>query len=206
MKNLIVAASIASVLTLSGCGLKPMIVKEANQEPINGFDVSVTNIEKISAQKINLTFTKDKDGVNDGFPWHEVEQEVKEKLTSKGIVLSPDGRPVNVELKKFEALGSNHAQVKIARTSGMGAAIGQLGGSLAQVVLADQVDRKLAKDKAESQEGDGKHFVADVAFTVKSNNYESEVQLTALQAIYSYVSNAKRITAHAISEFFTKTN
>ncbi|GAB6071514.1 hypothetical protein JCM30760_26120 [Thiomicrorhabdus hydrogeniphila] len=202
MKKFITALSIASVLTLSGCGTSPMIVKEADNKIINGFDISITNLDKITDRKINLTFVKDKDGEIEDFPWDKVEEGVRNKLTEKGVILTPEGRSVTVELNKFRGLGSQYATLRIARGYVPGGVVSSLGGSVAQDVAVRAVDRKIAKDKVSGDTGDGKNFVADLAFTVKSTGYESKVGMSGVEALYGYVSNAKVFTIQAISEFF----
>lgn len=203
MKKLFTALFVASTLTISGCGLSPMIVENPDGRLINGFDVNASNINKITDQHIHLIFQIDPNGEIESFPWKQVENEVKEKILAKGVQLSQTGRPVTITLKKFKAWGSEYATVKIARGNLLSGTVLTAGGSAAQAFAANTIDQKIAKDKVHNSTGDGKHFVPEIEFQIESENYSSNVNMMMEEAIYSYVSATQTVTTQAISEFFT---
>ncbi len=206
MKKLITALSIVAVITLSGCSTSPIITKDNKTDIRNGYHVDVSNYEKIADKNINLAF-KVADGADIGeFYWKETQEDVIDNLQSKGIKLTPEGRPVTVILNGFTAWGSSHAQTKLYQAPQSGSMIvGSLGGSVAQAVLANTVERYADKKLNPKEKDDGKTFVPEVVFSIVSDNYESTVGMKSDIAFSNYISMTKKLTAQAISEFFTGT-
>ncbi len=204
MKKLITALSIASVITLSGCQVNPVIDPSSDANGVDGYDVSVDNYDKITNKVINLKFAVNPMGEIEEFPWDEVEADVIEILKDKGVKLSSEGRPVTITLEKFVGHGS-HTATRGTPTRGhnLGGIVGSLGGSLVQDVVVRAVDRKLTRDAQELEKDDGRNYVPEIGFKVESTNFEANVNLHGQVAFYSYIHGSKRVVRKAIAEYFT---
>lgn len=206
MKKLITALSIASVITLSGCKVNPVIEPSSAEKGVAGYDVSVDNYNKISDKNINLKFAVNPMGEIEEFPWGEVEAKVIETLKEKGVNITPEGRPVTVTLEKFVGRGSHTASRKIARGSNLGGIVGSVGSSVLQAIAVHEIDRKIAKDSVEkATSGNGTQFVPAIGFKVESSNFEANVSLDGQEAWSGYVDATVNIAYQAISEYFTPT-
>jgi hypothetical protein len=203
MKKLITALSIASVITLSGCQVNPVIDPSSDAKGVGGYDVSVDNYNKISDKNINLKFAVNPMGEIEEFPWSEVEAEVIESLKEKGVNITSEGRPVTVTLEKFVAHGSHTASRKMALGNNLGGIVGSLGGSVLQAVAVNEVDRKIAKDSIKREKGNGTQFVPEIGFKVESTNFEANVNLSGQEAWSGYVDATVNIAYQAIAEYFT---
>lgn len=205
MKIIITILALAGVITLSGCSTSPMIQEGSTEEYINGYSVDISNYEKIPNKNVNIQFKVAEDSDIGEFRWEEVQEDVLSHLKDKGVNVTEDGRPVTVTLDHFIAWGSNHAEMKIARGYLPTGSLLGVGLSIVQDIAIRAVDRKVAMDKAMEDSGDGKHFVADVQFSIDSGDYSTTLSMVSAEAIYSYLDASKKLTAQAISEFFTGT-
>lgn len=205
MRILIFFACLATLVSLTGCATSPMITPDGKTKTPNGYHVNVSNYEKIHDKNINLEF-KVADGADIGeFYWKETQEDVIDRIQSKGIKLTPEGRTVTVYINGFTVWGSSHAQTKTSIAPQAGGIVGSLGGSIIQGVLANTAERQLDKKLNPGTEDNGKNFVPEVSFSIVSDDYESTVGMKSDIAFVNYISMTKKLTAQAISEFFTGT-
>ncbi|MDY0135619.1 MAG: hypothetical protein RBS36_00480 [Thiomicrospira sp.] len=90
--------------------------------------------------------------------------------------------------------------------SGMGylahgrvAQIANVGANLAERTASEIAT---AKDKEEGKDGDGRNFVPEVIFTIKSPTTESTVLLRSLGPMTNYLMTSRQFTADAMQDFF----
>jgi hypothetical protein len=207
MKKLLTLFALSSVLLLNGCTTHQYI-KEENNKGYAGFAyIEFTSAELIPDKNINLTF-ETAPGVDTGeFRWKDVQDDVKEKLAGKGITLSENGTPVTITLDSWVLHGSYYYSGYRRGTalSGVAGAIPGLG-LLANVGanLAERTASEIAtaKDKDEGKDGDGRNFVPEVRFTIKSPVTESSVLLRASGPMANYLMISRQFTADAMQDFF----
>ncbi len=205
MKALFVVMAVA--LFASGCTSNQYIKEENNKGYAGLVYVEFTSSERIVDKNINLSFDV-APGVDVGdFRWKGVQDDVKAKLESKGITLSEAGTPVTVTLDSWVAHGNYYYTGYRKSTVLSGAASGVPGIGLLANIGANIAERAAseaatAKDKAEGKDGDGKSFVPEVRFTIKSPNTESSVLLRSSAPMSNYLMISRQFTRDAIQDFF----
>jgi hypothetical protein len=203
MKKIFSIVALVGSVALTGCSTSPMLVENSKTDMRNGFHIKVSNYEKISDKKINLTF-KVAEGADIGeFDWKETQEDVIDNLQSKGVELASDGRDVTIALDGYNALGSSRAGTKrhVAPQSGSIIA-GTLGGSVLLAVAANTIERGIDKAAYDETKDDGENFVAQVMFTVSSKGYTSNVSMICDEAFPGAAYNAEIRTTQIMSEFF----
>ena len=202
-KLLLIALPLFFAFSLQGCYyVQNMVVKEASNKPINGFDIEISNYNKITDKKINLSFTLDENSDIGEFPWVETQNKIKQHLKDKGVILSSEGRPVTVTLNSFSIKGSNYAKYKPTNSNISAFAVTSLGGTLLEAVAVGMAERKITKLTKDKTKGDGRNFVPDLKLTIKSNDYETILKMSSVVAMGNYFAHPSKISASAISEFF----
>lgn len=210
MKFIKLVILLSSVMLTACAG--PFIKDENNGKPVGAYVVNFTSSEKIYDKKINLNFKLAENANIGEFDWKDVQEDIVENLTSKGVVLSDDGRPVTVVLNGFKAWGSNYYKHRsgyanngiasgISDALGVGIVGRAVSGVAEGAITADAQNEE--REKLGRDSGDGTNFVPEVDFTIESDNgFKSNVNLIARGAFVNYLSTTEGVTVDAVSEFF----
>ena len=201
-KLLLIALPLFFAFSLQGCGLQKMVVKDASNKPINGFDIEISNYNKITDKKINLSFTLDENSDIGEFPWVETQNKIKQHLKNKGVILSSEGRPVTITLNSFSIKGSNYAKSKPTNNNILASSVTSLGGTLLEAVAVGMAERKITKLTEDKTKGDGRNFVPALKLTIQSNDYKTTLKMSFIGAISNYFAFSSKVSASAMSEFF----
>lgn len=191
---------------VSGCGITPILIDKEHQgvRQQGGFVVQATSDEKIPDQKINLVFKVEKDAEG-ALEWDEVTQDVKSLLVNQGVKLDPTGKEVSIVFNSVKYIsggpnrGSTAKQVMSAGligSIGQAIAVGAAGAVMEQAAAHSETKKEVAEDDP------NKYSI--VNYTILSDNFRSDVEVSNVMTYLSYKKIAKMMIEGTVPQFFNK--
>ena len=206
MKVIKIAAILSVIVYLGGCSVSQVIDANNPDKPVGGYQVQVSNYDKIQDKKVNLKFKVADEGDLGKFDWDSVAQKATSYIIEKGVEVSDSGKPVTVVMNDFIAW--DRSQFPARRSYGTGIAGGSvisLGGSIVQAVAASIVESEVTAHVRNNQEAKVEcksNCIPEASFTIHAEDYQTTVNLMHTQGFSNYVSITQMMVSRAIADMF----